>query len=206
MQAENNVAYTPFPMRVLEALGDLCDTLKGRIEHRIAQIDAQTPLVISDHQFAAETATGKFLNELSARSNPEVLDLLCRLSDEETRKLETLRTDLAQNPQKTIKTLGAQAQRVDAVVGSVNPLRSAVSGESMTKHRGLSRALVDAQAASKAASESLFQASPLPELARMLGRRFGKRPDGSRMMSPIRTRASLKLHRMRICVCSANNP
>ncbi|MDE0522238.1 MAG: AAA family ATPase [Boseongicola sp.] len=164
VQAENNVAYTPFPMRILEALGDLCDTLKERIDGHIAQIEAQTPLAISEHQFAAETASGKFLNELSAKSNPEVLDLLCRLTEEEKRKLETLRTDLSQDPQKTIKTLGAQAQRVNGVINSVNGLRSAVSVEKRSKHRELSKALADAQAASKAASDSLFKASPLPDI------------------------------------------
>ena len=35
VQAENSVAYTPFPMRVLERLGDLCDELKDRLEERI---------------------------------------------------------------------------------------------------------------------------------------------------------------------------
>jgi len=52
VQAENNVAYTPFPMRVLERLGDLCDELKQRLEERIRQIQAKTPLAISNHQLS----------------------------------------------------------------------------------------------------------------------------------------------------------
>ncbi len=105
VQAENNVAYTPFPMRVLERLGNLCDALKKQLDERVRQIQAKTPRAISNHQLSTETAAGKYLGELSAKSDLKMLESLCELNDEEKRKLETLRTDLSQDPQKVISSL-----------------------------------------------------------------------------------------------------
>lgn len=164
VQNENSVAYTPFPMRVLEGLGELCDNLKARLETRISNIESQTPLAVSNHQFAEDTSAGKFLNELSAKSDPEVLELLCKLSDEEKHRLETLKSDLSQDPQKAIRNLTAQKQRVEGVISMLERLSGALSVESVKKHRDLAKALETAQLASKAASESLFEASPLPDI------------------------------------------
>ena len=127
VQAENNVAYTPFPMRVLERLGDLCDVLKDRLETRIGQIQERTPLAISNHQLSDGTAAGKFLNGLTARSDLSTLHLLCDLKSDERRKLETLRTDLSQDPQKLISALKAQKQRVDVIIDQVRALSTSLS-------------------------------------------------------------------------------
>jgi hypothetical protein len=164
VQAENNVAYTPFPMRILEKLGDLCDLLKERLEERVQQIEAKTPLAISDHQLADGTAAGKYLGELTAKSDSTVLGLLCELKEEERRKLETLRTDLSQDPQKVISSLTAQRQRVDAIIGQVQALTLSLSDESVSGIKVLLNAHSDAKDASILASKELFEASPLPEI------------------------------------------
>jgi len=164
VQAENNVAYTPFPMRVLEGLGELCDALKERLDARIGQIDAKTPLAISNHQLAADTAAGKYLDELSAKSDLTVLGLLCELKEEEQRKLETLRSDLSQDPQKVISNLNAQRQRIDGIIKAVEALKQALSNDSVSAFRALVKAHSDAKEASGLASKELFDASPLPQI------------------------------------------
>lgn len=164
VQAENSVAYTPFPMRVLERLGDLCDEIKDRLEERIRQIQAKTPLAISNHKLTDGTAAEKYLNGLTANSDVTVLGLLCELKDEERRKLETLRIDLSQDPQKTISALRAQKQRVDAIIFQVQGLTECLSPDSVTGLNELVRTHSDAKNASELASKELFEASPLPEV------------------------------------------
>ncbi len=164
VQAENSVAYTPFPMRVLERLGDLCDELKERLEDRVRQIQAKTPLAISNHQLADGTAAEKYLNGLTAKSDVTVLGLLCKLKDEERRKLETLRTDLSQDPQKTISSLRAQKQRVDAIITKVQTLTVCLSEDSVASLSELVETHSEAKNASELASKELFKASPLPEV------------------------------------------
>lgn len=164
VQAENSVAYTPFPMRVLERLGYLCETLKERLDAQVRQIESRTPRAISNHSLKVDTAAGKFLNGLSAKSDLTVLELLCQLNEDEQRKLETLRSDLSQDPQKSINSLKAQQRRISDVSQTVDLLRKAVSDDSVSSFRVLVKAHHDAQEASKLASEKLFEASPLPQI------------------------------------------
>lgn len=164
VQAENSVAYTPFPMRVLERLGDLCDALKERLELRVRQVEEKTPLAVSNHQLTNGTAAGNFLDGLNVKSDPTVLAMLCELKDDEKRKLETLRTDLSQDPQKVISSLRAQKRRIDAIIVQLQSLASSLSDESVA---GLNELVVkhgEAKEASDLASRELFQASPLPEI------------------------------------------
>lgn len=164
VQAENNVAYTPFPMRVLEALGDLCDALKERLETRIRQIEAKTPLAISNHQLAADTAAGKYLGGLSAKSDLTVLELLCEPKDEEKRRLETLRTDLSQDPKKVVSKLRAQRQRIGTIISAAQALNNVLTDEVISGFKSIKKAHEDAKEASKLASKELFDASPLPQI------------------------------------------
>ena len=164
VQQENAVAYTPFPMRVLEGLGELCDALKDRLDACVKRIEAQTPIALSSHHLRAETAAGRFLNGLNAKSEQEVLDALCALSDEDTRRLAALRSDLAQDPDEVLKKLEAQKARIERLRAAVAALETAVAEASVAELRGLRTALSDAEAASALASDALFAASPLPEV------------------------------------------
>ncbi len=160
VQSENSVAYTPLPMRILESLGDLCDQLKARLDAKAAAIETRTPLVISSHSLTVSTAAGKYMSALSFKSNVSVLDMLCKLSEEETRRLETLRADLAQDPRQTIRKLRAQKDRVERLKAHIATLEKAVSDASLKELAELRSALTAAQEASRSASEDLFAASP----------------------------------------------
>lgn len=164
VQAENSVAYTPFPMRILEALGEFCDELKLRIDGKISTIQAQTPQVISQHSLSSTTAAGKFLGAISVKSDPEVLDLLCNLSEEKTRRLDTLRVDLSQDPKQTIRNLSAQQKRASSLMTAVTVMNQSIGDASLKELEELTKALRAAREASKTASNALFAASPLPDI------------------------------------------
>lgn len=164
VQAENAVAYTPLPMRIMEGLGDLCDELKMRLETRAQAIKAQTPQVISNHSLSAKTAAGKFLGGLTAKSDISVLDMLAALSEDETRRLENLRSDLADDPDHVIRRLRAQQQRVEKIIASLTKMDDACSEISLNDLARLKAEWTVAQEASNSASQELFQASPLPDI------------------------------------------
>lgn len=164
VQAENKLAYTPFPMRVLQGLGDLCDALKERLDQRIGQIEAKTPLAISDLQLADDTAAGQFLHKLTEKSDLSLLTLLCELKTDEQRRLENLRSDLSQDPQKVINALTAQKHRVQRLVVAVQSLHNNISLESARGLQELMQAYENSKGASALASKQLFDASPLPEV------------------------------------------
>lgn len=164
VQAENSVAYTPVPMRILEGLGDICDQLKLRIDSKITAIKNQTPRVISQHTLSAKTAAGKYVGSLSAKSDLGVLSLLSTISKTETRRLDTLRADLAQDPKQTIRSLSAQQARVVTLTTAIESLDQAGTDASLKELAELKGASLAAREASKKASDSLFTASPLPDI------------------------------------------
>ncbi len=86
------------------------------------------------------------------------------MKDEEQRKLETLRTDLAQDPQKVIRSLKAQKQRVDTISRQVQSLMMNLSEESIVGLKKLVETHSHAKNAADLASRELFEASPLPKI------------------------------------------
>lgn len=164
VQSENAVAYTPLPMRILEGLGDLCDQLKLRLEAKSQAIEAQTPQIISNHSLSAETAAGKYLGGLTAKSDISILDMLSTLSEDETRRLETLRADLSENPDQVIRRLRAQQERVEKIIASLTKMDDVGSEISLNELSRLKAEWTAAQEASSSASQELFQASPLPDI------------------------------------------
>ena len=170
VQAENKLAYTPFPMRLLQALGYLCDALKERLGQRVYQIEAKTPLAISNHRLDGDTPAGQYLNSLSEKSDLSLLALLCELKADEQTRLENLRNDLSQDPQKVINSLSAQKLRVEKLIAAVQILHTGVSAENVTKFQQLNQAYEDSKGASALASRQLFEASPLPEVGSAIWR------------------------------------
>jgi energy-coupling factor transporter ATP-binding protein EcfA2 len=164
VQAENKLAYTPFPMRILQGMGDLCDALKERLDRRVDHIKAKTPLAISNHQLAHDTPAGQYLQKLSEKSDLSLLKLLCELKADEQTKLENLRNDLSQDPQKVINSLSAQKQRVQKLLTAIQILHRSVSVESFTAFQQLDQEYVASKEVSALASKQLFEASPLPEV------------------------------------------
>lgn len=164
VQAENAVAYTPVPMRILEGLGDLCDQLKQRLEAKAQAIEAQTPQVISNHSLSGTTAAGKYLDSITEKSDTIILDMLSTLSEDETRRLETLRADLAENPEQVIRRLRAQQERVERLIASIAKLDGVCSETSLNELSSFREKWSAAQEASNLASQELFAASPLPDI------------------------------------------
>ena len=164
VEMENNVAYTPFPMRVLERLGDLCDKLKDRIEEKIQKIKQETPSVISNHELTHDTKSGEFVNKLTEKSDLKELASLCDLKEEDRQDLDKLRKILSEDTEKFIDLLKSQTKRIKDVSVLVQSLTNSLSDESIAELKKLVKTQSEAQEASELASKKLFEASPLPEI------------------------------------------
>src|ERR1700719_444479 len=99
----NNVAYTPFPMKVLEDLAQLCQVIKQRLTAEIEAIEKQTPAAIKTPECRSQTTVGKLIAQLDGRTRPETIRALATLSETEKTRLQTLKTDLASVPAKTAR-------------------------------------------------------------------------------------------------------
>jgi len=160
----NNVAYTPFPMKVLEDLAQLCQVIKQRLTAEIEAIEKQTPAAIKTPECRSQTTVGKLIAQLDGRTRPETIRALATLSETEKTRLQTLKTDLASDPAKTARTLSAQKLRLDNHLTGLEVLQASVAegqGELLTQ---LYRKYQTAKQASAAAAGDLFGNDPLPAI------------------------------------------
>ena len=162
VQKTNNVAYVPFAMGLLDRLGQVGDELRRRVNAKIDELAAQTPVAIKSPSLNEDTAAGAFLHGLSAKSSPAEVDLLVTLSDEEMSRLLSLDADLAQDPAKAAERLRARGGRLDSLRGALNRVVGAADDGKFTELRRLESGAKAASEASRLASDSLFREAPLP--------------------------------------------
>ena len=162
VQKTNNVAYVPFAMGLLDRLGRVSDELRRRVNAKIDELTAQTPVAIKSPSLDDDTAAGAFLHGLSAKSSPAEVDLLVTFSDEEMSRLSSLDADLAQDPAKAAERLRSRGAQLDSLLGALNRVVGAAEAGTFTELRQLESGAKAASEVSRLASASLFREAPLP--------------------------------------------
>ena len=160
----NDVAYTPFPMRVLEQLAEVCQQVKKRINLEIRELDAQTPEAVLKPQCHAETAVGKLIAGLGSKTKEQDVRGLATLDDNDRARLDTLKADLGTNPAKVALQLQALKNRLDAISTAFEALQDAVGDEQVSRLTALHQTYKTAQAAAAAAAGDIFADESLPDI------------------------------------------
>lgn len=161
VEATNDLAYTPYPMKLLERLVSACKAVKEKIEAEITSIKAQTPKSISEPTCAAETETGKLIAGLGKTTKDADVDALATLSDAELARLAELSSDFAQDPQATARRLRAQKFRLETFRTKLEALSAAIAPENVQRLTNLATDLSTKSAAAKLAAQNLSKDEPL---------------------------------------------
>jgi len=160
----NNVAYKPFPMKLLEDLAQLCQQVKQRLTAEIEAIEQQTPATLKNPKCRPHTAAGELIANLDANTKPDAVHALATLSTEETARLETLTADLATDPDKAARALLAQKARLETGIAALAVLHGAVTQDRVDD---LLQRRTEYQAAAEAAAvaaHDIFANEPLPHI------------------------------------------
>lgn len=160
----NNVAYTPFPMKVLEELAQLCQQLKQRLNNEIQTIQQQTPHTIQNPECRSHTQVGKLLTNLDENTPITAVRILANLSEAEAARFSALKSDLANDPTKTGRILQSKKSRLDETVTNLQTLHAVVTQSSMDSLIRLKKVYEAAREASTTAAEKLFTGEPLPSI------------------------------------------
>jgi energy-coupling factor transporter ATP-binding protein EcfA2 len=158
----NDVAYTPFPMKLLERLVQACRSVKGKLDAEVAAIEAQTPPSLMNPDCADETAVGRLLASLSERTTTEQIEAVGSFSEDDTARLATLSADLAQDPHATALRLQAERRRLDELIAQLNRLENAASDRSAAQLQALWEDYRIKTEAAQLAARDLFTKEPLP--------------------------------------------
>jgi len=162
LENTNDLAYTPLPLRILAGLAQACQDVKAELSAEIHKLQQQTPVVLSKPECKPDTAVGKMIAGLSGKTKPEAIEKLAGLNAQEDARLQTLISDLARDPARTVRQLQAKETRINAVIEQISKLTAAASDQKRTALREAHGRLATARAAALAASVDLFAAEPLP--------------------------------------------
>ncbi|MHC2337884.1 AAA family ATPase [Bradyrhizobium sp. USDA 4454] len=161
----NDVAYTPFPLRILGQLAKTCQDLRAKLEEDVKRIEAQTPQVIRQPPCRPDSEVAKLLALARlGRCTPAQVQKLARLDPAESERLTQLNSDLASDPIKAGRQLNAQRERIEALGLRTAALAEAVSREKAEALNAAAEAYAVAREAAAAASSALFAAEPLPNI------------------------------------------
>jgi energy-coupling factor transporter ATP-binding protein EcfA2 len=159
----NDVAYTPFPLRLLGDLAKLCQALRESLTAEIKQIEAQTPQAIRQPPCRPETEVGRLLSRLSA-SSPEQVRKLAELTLAEADRLTHLNSDLASDPDKAGRQLAVVKDKLERIERRASALADDVSQGTIDELHALADEYLAAREAALAASTTLFASEPLPHI------------------------------------------
>lgn len=160
----NDLAYTPLPLRILAGLAQACQDVKAKLATEIKALQEQTPAVLSKPECNSETEVGKLVAALSGKTKPETVEKLAGLSAEEEARLQTLVTDLASDPARTVRQLQGHETRLRTIIDQFERLAAIVPEETRTRLHEAHVRLGTARRAAAAASANLFADEPLPDI------------------------------------------
>jgi energy-coupling factor transporter ATP-binding protein EcfA2 len=160
----NDVAYTPFPLKLLGALAQLCKSVKDKLAAEIAQIKMQTSEAIRMPACSRDTAVGKLMARLTANTAPATVEALATLTQAEQDRLAQLTSDLAGDPARAARQLAALKTKVDGHIARLDRLFASISDDTANNLRRLAVDSDAARRAAEAASSALFRDEPLPQI------------------------------------------
>ena len=158
----NDVAYTPFPMKLLERLVHACRAVKAKLDAEVAAIEGQTPQALADPDCADDTAVGRLLANLSERTTAEQVEALASLSEDDAARLASLTADFAEDPRATALRLQAERRRVEEAITRLEAMAGAASDESAARLLALWQDYRTKAEAARLAARDLFTEEPLP--------------------------------------------
>ncbi|QOT71855.1 AAA family ATPase [Sphingobium fuliginis] len=158
----NDVAYTPFPLKLLGSLAQLCKLIKDKLAAEITQLQAQTPQSIKAPTCSPLSKVGQLLARLAANTDPAAVEALATLTQAERDRLAQLTADLAGDPSRAARQLAALKTKVEGHIARLDRLIAAIGNDSAAALRRLATESDATRRAAEAASGALFAGEPLP--------------------------------------------
>lgn len=160
----NDLAYTPLPLRILASLAQACLDVKAKLAAEIKTLQEQTPAVLYNPECKPETEVGKLVAALSGKTKPETVEKLAGINVDEESRLQTLVTDLASDPARTLRQLQGHETRLKTTIDHLERLAAVVAEETRTALHDAYARLGTARQAVATASANLFADEPLPDI------------------------------------------
>ncbi|KAB2311507.1 AAA family ATPase [Betaproteobacteria bacterium SCN2] len=150
---EDDFSYVPYGLDILEGLAVICRQFDSQI--KTEQTQCAVDKTVFTELAATQTAAGKLVAALNAKTNIGEVEKLAALSPEESARRDELDKSLkADNPKEKATQLRLRAARITHLAKSAAEKLGLVDGAALTKLRGLAEAYHTAKAAAELAANA----------------------------------------------------
>lgn len=156
---EDDFSYVPYGLDVFEGLAKVCKQLKGMIETENAQFAVDLTTFVPLH---GDTAVGKMMASLSAKTKTALIEALAILMPEELAQHAELDKGLKENnPKEKATQLRLRARRIAAIAMNTTNKAALVDQPVVAKLRGIADGFRSAQAAAALAAQQFKEGENL---------------------------------------------
>lgn len=159
LDSEDDFSYVPYGLDVFEGLAKVCRQLKAMIETEHSQSAAD---LVAFAPLQGDTAVGKLIASLSAKTTTAQIETLATLTPEEVTKHAELGLSLKENnPKEMARQLRLRARRIAAIAANATVKGALVDQAVVAKLRSLADSYRVAQAAAALAAKQFKESENL---------------------------------------------
>ncbi|TBR75519.1 MAG: ATPase [Burkholderiaceae bacterium] len=159
LDSEDDFSYVPYGLDVFEALAKVCKQLKTAVDAEHAQ---SAPDLSAFVPLQGDTAVGKLISSLSAKTTQAQIDALAIVTPEELAQHAALEKSLKENnPKEKAAQLRLRARRVAAIGTNATNKGALVDQSVVAKLRSLADSYRTAQAAAALAAKEFKESENL---------------------------------------------
>jgi energy-coupling factor transporter ATP-binding protein EcfA2 len=156
---EDDFSYVPYGLGVFESLAKICQQLKASVE--LEQKQSAVDITVFAH-LQGDTAVGKLISTLSAKTNVAQIEALAILKTEELEQRDVLEKSLKENnPKEKANLLRLRARRVATIAQNSVEKGLVVGPEAIAKLKSLADSFRMAQAAAALAAKNFKEGENL---------------------------------------------
>ena len=162
VDGKNELAYTPVPLQLLQALAETCRDFANRLKMKKTALEAQLPTFRKKPSSREGTAVHQMVLNLSATTKLTDIISLAQMSEHEKTRLEQLKRDLAGDLTNELRRLKTQKQRIDELVAMAAKSDAVLLPATVEGLRDVLQAAEDKATAAQFAAGEAFNKEPSP--------------------------------------------
>ncbi len=161
---DNDLAFRPMGLDLLDRLAQTCLLLKAELEDRIRKLQGQRPAALVQPPVAPTTKVGRLVSGLAAPGSESLAEELAQLSEAEVKRLGELASVLKDDPGKEAARLRTLAKRLERIREALLDIGGSLSTEVAVRLRRLQSDAAARRAAAVLAAEEAFGPDSLADV------------------------------------------
>ncbi len=160
---ENDVAFTPYNIKMITELADASQTLKEKIQTEKSQVKARIRKLNINEKYKG-TVAYDYIRTIKSKSDKLLLDRLCTIDEKDTNRQEELAGLLSKDSIAEGKRIASEILTLKGLSTRVGSMAVELSDEVFQSLIQSSKSADDARKAANQAAKGLFKNEPLPNI------------------------------------------